>query len=107
MDIKTLARNLINEDSTTPSQTCLDRILLRIADNPSLLSFLNNGRAIDDDSIEIVFNSVPDEYIDAIKQLLAAPKVKTYKFKTDEVHPMLGFRLSGFKNHSEASHKGD
>lgn len=104
MDVSTFSKSLIEDAKVdlNPAQDFLDRVLLRIFNNASLLSYLDKTRVVDDDTVELSFYSIPDESIDVVKQILNSNKIKVFMFSTDKFSPKTGFRVTGLRNYTEA-----
>lgn len=95
MQIKDIANKLLEVGDERYSKTrgYADKLLLRLVRTPNLLAFLSDLRVIDEETIELTFISLPDEAFQEVRKLCPGVDVETYRFKKDEFHPMVGYRL--------------
>jgi len=90
---------LVEDDSPgkNKAKDYLDRVLLRICGNPSLLAYLDNANIVNDSTVEVILHAIPLDQIQAMKQLLARDDVQVLEFKTDTFAKKQGFRVSNIK----------
>lgn len=72
-------------------QVELDRLLLRITCNPTLLSYLA-GIGTKDGKVELDFYEMPDEGTRAVQSIIGVPDIEVFRY-TVRGAPHVGFRF--------------
>lgn len=93
MDNSKTLDSLLKHAAATPEEGVeIDRLILRMFENPALISHLN-GIGKKGNLTELDFDSLPDEVIDVVKALIGPIKVEVLTYNIGG-RPHVGFRFN-------------